>query len=134
MTLISKVVLDQHGRAIAAAQVEIRDDDGALVELDGGNPIITDGAGAWSVELDGGTYSLVISKGADFISREEVVCGGDQLVVRRAITTPSFGFMIDNDLRPAARIIDDSDEAVGAAAGLPSLDRDTRILTTCTFV
>lgn len=75
MVLINNTLIDQYGRAVPAAMVWIRDDEGALVDLDGGNPVITDSIGAWSAELDSGTYELVMTKGDDFISRAQVVCG-----------------------------------------------------------
>lgn len=77
MPMLTDTVLDQHGRPVSAAQVTIRDSTGALVDLPGGNPRITDALGAWSADLGPGTYALVISKGASYITRSLTVCGDD---------------------------------------------------------
>lgn len=78
MGTISNTVIDQHGRPVAAAQVWIRDDEGALADTGGANPVITDAEGDWSAYLEPGTYSLVIMKGDDFISRGQTVCVTDE--------------------------------------------------------
>ncbi len=67
-------VVDQYGRPIAAALVTVRDEDGALVDLAEGNPLITDATGNWSAFMMPGTYTLVISKGDDSITRTLTVC------------------------------------------------------------
>jgi hypothetical protein len=72
--VVYDTVTDQYGQPIAAAQVAIRDEDGALVDLAEGNPLITDATGLWSAVMLPGTYTLVISKGDDFISRTLEVC------------------------------------------------------------
>lgn len=112
MAIINNVVTDQYGRPVAAAQVSIFDDQGALVDLADGNPIITDSVGAWQADLDGGTYELVITKGDDFISREQFVCGPTSIAeVRRifdvqtlaialqALVTAGFGSLTGVGLR-----------------------------------
>jgi hypothetical protein len=67
-------VVDQFGRPVASALVTIRDEDGALVSLGEANPMVTDSTGYWETTLDPGTYTLVISKGDDSITRTLVVC------------------------------------------------------------
>jgi hypothetical protein len=75
--LVSNTVVDQHGQPVASALVTIRDASGALVTIPGeSNPVVTDSVGYWEALLDPGTYSLVISKGDDYISRTESVCVG----------------------------------------------------------
>lgn len=67
-------VTDQYGQPVAAAQVAIRDEDGALVDLDGGNPIMTDSDGLWTALLLPGEYTLVITKGTAIATRTLTVC------------------------------------------------------------
>jgi hypothetical protein len=75
--LVSNTVVDQYGRPVASALVTIRDATGALATIPGAsNPVVTDSVGYWEAELSPGVYSLVISKGDDFITRTESVCVG----------------------------------------------------------
>lgn len=101
MVLINNTLIDQYGRAIPAAMVWIRDDEGALVDLDDGNPVITDSVGYWTADLDPGTYELVFTKGDDFISREQFVCGDETTETRRGIANALLGW--DSSYRASDR-------------------------------
>lgn len=68
-------LIDLHGNAIAGATVTIRDDEGELVTIPGGNPRTTDATGYWDAELEAGVYTVVFQKGLSSITRT-VTLGG----------------------------------------------------------
>lgn len=69
MPTISETVIDQDGRPVSSAQVTIRTTAGALVDIPGGNPRITNSEGLWTAVLEVGNYSMVITKGTSITSR-----------------------------------------------------------------
>ncbi len=74
MCLITDTILDELNRPVAGAMVTIRNEAEELVELAAGNPVMSNSRGAWSAELEEGTYSVEIKKGSALISRSLLVC------------------------------------------------------------
>ncbi len=93
MTIISNTVTNQRGQPISGALVEIRDDQGALADTGGANPLVTDSRGFWQAELaPGATFSLVISYGGSQLSRSQFVCGTNIIEVRGGIELAQIEF------------------------------------------
>ncbi len=74
MRTLTNTVFDQRGFPVAGAQVSIRDNANALVDLNGGNPVITNSWGAWSAQLEAGEYTIEIRKGSALLTRPVTVC------------------------------------------------------------
>lgn len=69
----TRTVVDSKYAPVAAAKVWIY--DGAdLVDLDEGNPLITDRHGRWTADLDAGDYQLLIEKDGATLSVAITVC------------------------------------------------------------
>lgn len=120
MTAIANTVTDSSGRPIAGALVSLRDDAGALVANAGGNPVVTDALGRWSMDVADGTYDLTIAKNGEEITREQEVCDLDP----DPQTDPITGTVTDEHGRPIAGAAVELRDDDGALTDSDTTDSD----------